>query len=203
MNPSTMRRWSSALTPRRRRLLGDAQRAVGDLAPQGDLRFLDLLLDHERGLLADALGALLGGGDQLRLLDLGLGLDPGAHVGDLALQAREPLFLLAQPRLGLRARLRRGRDLGLELLVARGQRLVDRAAAELDQDRQQHAEVQQLQRQLLAVDRRRLLGVLAAGLVVVFAFGGRCRRARPGARRPARGARPRRPDQQPDAEERR
>jgi hypothetical protein len=59
--------------------------------------------------------------------------------------------------------------------VARGQRLVDRASAELDQDRQQYAEVQQLQRQLLAVDRRRLFGVLGGALAMILAFGGRGR----------------------------
>jgi hypothetical protein len=89
----------------------------GHLAAQVFLRLLDLLLDDELGFLADAAARVLGERDQARLLGLRLLLDAGAIVGDLALQRREPLLLLLEPRLGRRARLGRRREVGLDLLV--------------------------------------------------------------------------------------
>ena len=61
-------------------LLGQIDRGEPDFAPQPDLGLLDLLIEHEGGLLADAPRALLGERDEARLLHLGLLFDTVSNL---------------------------------------------------------------------------------------------------------------------------
>ena len=121
-------------------LLGQRDGGSGDLAAQIFFRLLDLLLDDELRLLADATGAFFGERDQPHLLGLRLLLDAGRDRSDLVLQRREPLLLLLEARFRGGADLGRRREVGLDLLVARQQRLADSRAAELHEQEDQHAD---------------------------------------------------------------
>ena len=119
---------------------------VGRFAAQPHLGLAHLLVDQERGLGLDALGALLGGGDQAALLRLGLRLDAAAHARRSRVSSEASrASCLRQLGLGQRAQLGGRGQIGLQLLVPRRQGLVDGPAAEVHQDEQQHREVQQLQ----------------------------------------------------------
>ena len=104
------------------------------------------------------LGALLGHRDQARLLGLGLLLDAGADRGDLLLQRREPLLLAARAAPGppARASAADARSV-LSCWWRASSALFTAGPPNLTSRNTQHAEVEHLPRQLLAVEVRRLV----------------------------------------------
>jgi hypothetical protein len=123
-----------------------------DLSAQNQLGLLHLLIELETQFLLNVFSLLLGAFQQAGLFAFGIFVQGRAQRRDLFFQVGDAQILRFEFPLRVVAQARGLADIVLELLVAGAQGFVHGTATEVNQNEEQDAEVQELQRERLLAE---------------------------------------------------